>query len=283
MININNNQLVPPINPIAYTKEQAQPIINNYVDARPTYSPVTVSSIGPTKVYFAQPNINEANNNNAMNAINKQHSKSNNINPYKNNQIENQPKTIFNHENGFNPKNFASNKDADSFDNNARFFGNNQQPLLVGSSNYFNQPINEYATSKLPLITTVKTTTVKPDFYSSLKNNFVDNQPLVKFVDLNSFYGSQPVSLQDQNGNSEYVPSNKQTYSDIFQKLIDEVDNFTCVKDGLFADHSTNCRTFFYCQWTSTQHSRKVRFLCPGRTAFSQDQQLCDWIGNVKC
>ena len=137
MININNNQLVPQI-PITYTREQ--PIINNYIDTRSTYTPGTASLIASTKVYFVKPNFNEAisNNNNAMNSINRQHSNSN-INPYNNNLIENQSnkhKNLDNYkyfENEFNPIKFESNLDLNSYNNNPKLFENSKTAHKSGT------------------------------------------------------------------------------------------------------------------------------------------------------
>jgi hypothetical protein len=174
---------------------------------------------------------------------------------------------------------FNRNSNGPLFDKNQALFNRNflNNKLTNPTNPPNNLPMNE---NNIP-----KTQTPKLDFYSNLKNTFVDSQPLVKFVDLNTFYGSNSHSFNSNEMPDYGFGKIKPSLTELQKKLMDPktVDDFTCQSDGLFADQSTYCRTFFYCQWTNTHYSRKVKFLCPGSTAFSQELQLCDWIGNVKC
>ena len=54
-----------------------------------------------------------------------------------------------------------------------------------------------------------------------------------------------------------------------------------CLADGLFA--SIDCRSYFQCSNTNTQHANSIQITCPVGTLFDQNTQICNWSGMVKC
>ena len=60
-----------------------------------------------------------------------------------------------------------------------------------------------------------------------------------------------------------------------------ELKEFECQKDGLFAERQSNCCSFFVCSWTNTKHSMKSRLKCPNGTFFNQNLGVCDWQKKV--
>jgi hypothetical protein len=61
------------------------------------------------------------------------------------------------------------------------------------------------------------------------------------------------------------------------------IDKFVCMSDGMFADLSSDCNTFFTCLWTDTRNAKKIRFVCPDGTKFDQVNKVCDWAWKTNC
>ena len=59
--------------------------------------------------------------------------------------------------------------------------------------------------------------------------------------------------------------------------------NYVCEADGLYVDRENDCRSFFTCLWTKTRNAKKIRFVCPEQTKFSQINKVCDWEWKVTC
>lgn len=136
--------------------------------------------------------------------------------------------------------------------------------ILEKPNTYPPRTVEKKITRSLPSSTTKTfTTEVKIE-----KTKEIETKSKQTFVELNK------ESLENSNHYGPRTVSKVKNSSD---------ENFQCIKDGLFADVSSDCRAFFQCFRSNTEYEIKARFFCPEGTLFNQRFQVCDWKAGVQC